>query len=183
MLAIGILAGDVYKLTVIAIIHSIFTFKIENIESKGKKYELVYHPDQKPLLRKDFVLYVYINSAKDGKAVDTKIPKRETKSPLTLALPQLCPDIYTVENLCIAFIEFLEFRFGTSSSLSNIDHIYHHAYAVILIGKDIGFFSSPHRLDTLFPPILTLKVVDKVDCYHSHLFLEQINAFHTVHIE
>lgn len=88
ILAIGMPAGDIYKLTITTMICSVLIFKIEDMESESKKYELVCRPGRKLLLLEDLVPYVYIDSEKDGKTVDTEIPKREAKSLLTLSLPQ-----------------------------------------------------------------------------------------------
>ncbi len=87
ILAMGMPADNVYKLTIIAMICSVLIFKIEDMESEGKKYKLVCCLGRKPLLLEDLVPYVYIDSEKNGKAVDAEIPKRKAKSPLTLSLP------------------------------------------------------------------------------------------------
>lgn len=47
MLAMGILLGNIYKPIVMVIMRSIFTIKIKDIKSESKKYELIYHLDQK----------------------------------------------------------------------------------------------------------------------------------------
>ncbi len=101
MLAMGMPAGNVYKLTVMAMMRSVLTFKIEYIESEGKKYELVCCPGQKPLLLEDLVPYVYIDSEKDGKAVDAEISEREAENPFTLSSPRLRPGIYAAESVTV----------------------------------------------------------------------------------
>lgn len=42
MLAMSMSADNVYKQTIMTMIYSILIFKIENIKSEGKKYELIY---------------------------------------------------------------------------------------------------------------------------------------------
>ncbi len=49
--------------------------------------------------------------------------------------------------------------------------------------KNIGFSPSPHRLDTLSPPVLAPEVVDKVARRYSRLLLERADAFHTARME
>lgn len=44
MLVIGILADNLYKLTLLAMIRFVFIFKIEDIENEDKKYELICRP-------------------------------------------------------------------------------------------------------------------------------------------
>lgn len=73
MLLMSMLAGNTYKLNVIAIMHFVFILKIEDIENKDKKYELVYYAGQKLLSLKNLVLYVYINNEQDSKVVNIKI--------------------------------------------------------------------------------------------------------------
>ncbi len=90
------------------IIRSLLIFKINKKKSESKKYELVYCPDRKSLLLENLVLYVYIDSEKDGKAIDIEILEKKIESPLTLSLPQLCSSIYAVENLYTVFVELLE---------------------------------------------------------------------------
>ncbi len=111
MLVMSMSAGNVYKLTITTMMCSIFTFKIEDMESENKKYELVCCPNQKPLSLEDLVLYMYIDSKKDGKAVDVEIWEKKAKSPLILSLSQLHPDIHTTESLYIIFVELPESRF------------------------------------------------------------------------
>ncbi len=183
MLVMGILAGNVYQVTVTAMMCSILTFKIEDMKSEDKKYELVGCPDRKPLSLEDLVLYVYIDSEKDGKAVDAKIPEKEVKSPLILSLPRLRSGVHAVKSLRVAFVEPPESRFATSPGLSNVDHIYRHTRTIISIEKDIGFSLGPHCLNTLSPPVLALEIVDKVARRYFHLPLEQADAFHTVRME
>lgn len=42
MLVMSMSADNVYKQTIMTMIYSILIFKIENIKSEGKKYELIY---------------------------------------------------------------------------------------------------------------------------------------------
>ncbi len=183
MLAMGMPAGDVYELTVTAMMRSVLTFKIEDMKSEGKKYELVCRPGQKPLSLEDLVPYVYIDSEKDGKAVDVEIPEREAKSPLTLSLPRLRPGVHAAESLCVTLVEPPESRFATSPGLSDIDHIRRHARAVISMEKNIGFSPGPHHLDTLSPPVLAPEVEDKIARCYSYLPLERSDVFHTARME
>ncbi len=131
----------------------------------------------------DLVPYMYIDSKKDGKALDVEIPEREAKSPLTLSLLQLCPGIHATKGLCVILVESPESWFAVSLGLSDINYIRRHTRAVILIEKDIGFSPSPHHLNTLFPPVLAPKIVDKVVHRYSCLPLEQANTFHTARME
>lgn len=133
MLVMDIPAGNIYELMVTAMMRSVFIFKIKDMESKSKKYELIYCLSRKPLLLEDHVLYIYIDSWKNGKVVDTEILEREAKSSLTLSLPQLHLDIHALENLCIALIEPPESRFFVSPDLYNVEHIYCNACAIISI--------------------------------------------------
>lgn len=162
ILVMGIPAGNFYELTVMAMMHFVVTFKIEDMESKGKKYKLVYCPGQKPLLLEDLVPYVYIDNEKDGKAVDIEISEKEAKSPLILSLPRLRLSVHVVKSLCITLVEPPESRFATSPGLSDINHICRHACAIISMKKDIGFSLGPHRLDTLSSPVLAPEVVAEV---------------------
>lgn len=107
-------AGNVYKLTIMAIMHSVCTFKIEDKECEGKKYKLVCCLGRKLLLLENLILYMYIDSEKDGKVVDTKIPERKIKSSLPLSLPQLYPSVYAAESLCVSLIEPFESQFAAS---------------------------------------------------------------------
>lgn len=109
-------AGNVYKQTIMAIMHSVFTFKIEDIECEGKKYKLVCCLGRKSLLLENLILYMYIDSEKDGKVVDTEISERKVKSSLPLSLPQSCPSVYVVESFCVSLIEPFESQFATSLS-------------------------------------------------------------------
>lgn len=179
MLAIGILVDNIYKLTVLAMMCFVFVFKIEDIESKNKKYELVCHLGWKLLLLENLVPYIYIDNKKDGKAIDAKIPKREVKSSLTLSLLQLYPGVYTAKSLCITLIEFSKSWFAANLDLFDVEHICHYACAI----KDICFFSGLYHLNTLFPPIFALEIVNKLDYRNSRLLLEQANAFHMTHIK
>lgn len=117
ILAIDTLPGNVYKLTITAMMYSILTFKIEDIDSKGKKYELVCQPGQKSLLLEDLVLYLYIDSKKNGKAVDVEILDKEAKSSLTISLPPLHLGVHAVKTFCVALVEPSESRFAASPSL------------------------------------------------------------------
>lgn len=183
MLIMGMLADNLYKLTFLVMIRSVFIFKIEDIKSESKKYELICHLGQKLLLLKDLVPYMYIDNKKNGKAVDAKIPEREVKSSLTLFLSQLHSDVYTAKSLCIALVEPPKSWFATSLDLFDIEYIYHYACTIISIEKDIYFSLGPHHLNTFFPPVFAFKVVDKLDCCNSRLLLEQAIAFHTTCME
>lgn len=164
--------SNIYKLIVMVIIHSVFTFKIEGIENEGKKYELVYFHNWKLLLLEDFVLYIYIYDKKDGKAVNIKLPKRETKSPLILSLTRLYPGVYATKNLCIIFVELPKSRFAANPSLSHVEHICHHAYTIIFMEKYIGFSLSFYYFNTFSPLVLASEIVDNVACCYSRLPLE-----------
>lgn len=89
-------------------------FKLEDIESEGKKYKLVYCPGRKSLLLENLILYMYIDSEKDGKVVDTEISERKIKSSLILSLLQLCPGVYAAESFCVSLVELLESWFAAS---------------------------------------------------------------------
>lgn len=110
---------------------SILILKIKDIESKNKKYELIYCPSRKPLLLENLVLYVYRDSEKDGKAINIKIPKKEV---------QLCLGTYVIKSLCVALVKLSKSWFPASSGLSNFKHIYHHVCTIISMKKDISFF-------------------------------------------
>lgn len=165
-------ASNIYKLIVMVIIYSIFTFKIENIKNEGKKYKLVYSYSRMLLLLEDFVLYICIYDKKDGKAVDVKIPKKEAKSLLTLSLLQLYPGVYVTKNLCIVFVEPSKSRFAANPSLSNVEHICHHAHTIIFMEKYIDFSLGLYRLDTLSSLVLIFEIIDKIAYCYSCLPLE-----------
>lgn len=137
---------------------------------------------QKLLLLKNFVLYIYIDIKKDGKAVNVEIPERETKSPFTLSLPQLCLGVHTVESFHIALIEPPKSRFAASPGLSDINYICCHTCIIISMEKDIGFSPYLYCLDTLPPLVFAPKVIDKV-AYYSRLSLKQANVFYIVYME
>ena len=125
----------------------------------------------------------YMHKKNETVEIDVMIPESESKSSLALFLPQICPDVNVVESFLIALVEPSESRYIISLSLSNINYICHHARAIILVDKDFGFSPEPHRLDTLFPPVFTPEVVNKVICHYSCLPLEQANAFYIAFIE
>lgn len=162
MLAMGMPASNVYKLTITAMMRSIFTFKIEDIESKSKKYELVYCFGRKPLLLEDFIPYMYIDNEKDSKALDVEIAEREAKSSFTLSLPQLRSGVSVAESLHVVLIEPPESRFAASPDLSDVDHICHHTRTIISIEKNIGFSLGLYYLDILSPPVFAPEVMDEV---------------------
>lgn len=178
MLAINMLADNIYELIIMAIMRSILTFKIEDMESENKKYEMVYCFSHKLLLLDNLVLYIYKNSEKDDKVVNAEIPEMEAKGSLILSLPQLCLGIYTTKNLCITLIESPKSRFAANPSLSDIKYICRHACAIIFIKKEIGFSLGPHCLDTLSFLVFTLEIINEIACRYFHLFLEQADIFH-----
>lgn len=143
------------------------------MESESKKYELICCFGWKPLLLENLVLYVYIDSKKDGKTDDVEIAEREVESPPILSLPQLCSGFHAVESLYVALVEPPKSWFAASSGLSDIEHIYRYACAIIFIEKDISFSPGFHCLNTLSLPVLTLEVVNKVACCYSRFFWNQ----------
>ncbi|MCJ1347753.1 hypothetical protein MMC31_005982, partial [Peltigera leucophlebia] len=179
--------GDIYDLTVAAMMRSVPTFSLQDIENSSKKYELVCRSGQNPLFLEDLVPCpcAYRGIEKDGKAIEApEIPEnREAESPLTISSPQLRPGIRAAESLCVALVQPPESRFSASPGLSDIDHICRHACAVISMEKEFDFSPGPYRLDTLSPPVLVPEVVDEVACRYSRLPLERADAFHVARIE
>lgn len=187
MLSMGLPEGDIYDLTVAAMMRSVLTFGLQDIEDSSKKYELVCRPGRNPLFLEDLVpcSCAYRGSEKDGKAIEApEIPEeREAESPLTIPLPRLRPGVRAAESLRVALLEPPESRFTASPGLSDIDHVRRHARAVISMEKEFGFSPGPYRLDTLSPPVLVPEVVDEVACRYSRLPLERADAFHAARIE
>lgn len=187
MLSMGPPEGDIYDLTVAAMMRSVLKFSPQDIENSSKKYELMCCPGQNPLFLEDLVLcpYAYRGIGKDGKAIKApEIPEeREAESPLTISSPRLRPGVRAAESLCVALVQPPESRFSASPGLSDIDHIRHHACTVISMEKEFDFSSGPYRLDTLSPPVLIPEVIDEVACRYSRLALERADAFHAARIE
>lgn len=132
---------------------------------------------------KNLILYIYIDSEKDGKAVDVKILEKKVKSPLFLSLLQLRSYVYIADSFCVTLFEPPESRFATSSDFSDNEHIGHHTYAIILMKKDISFSPGLYCLNTFFLPVLAPKVVNKITCYHFCLPLKQADVFYMVHMK
>lgn len=184
MLAMGLPEGDLYDLTVAAMMRSVLTFSSINGENEPRKYELVCRPGQKSLSLYDLVPYAFQDNMKDGKADDApEIPEREPESPLTVSSPRLVPGVHAAEGFRVALVEPSESRFTASPGLSDIDHVRRHARAVIELEKEFNFSPGPHRLDTLSPPVLAPEVVDEVARRYSHLPLERADAFHAARIK
>lgn len=175
-------ASNIYKQTIMTMMYFVLMFKIKDIESESKKYELIYRLGQKLLLLKNFVLYIYIDIKKDGKAVNVEIPEREAKSSFTLSLPQLYLGVHIVESFHVALIQPSKSRFAANPDLSDINYICCHTCIIISMEKDISFSPYPYCLDTLSPPVFAPKVIDKV-AYYSRLSLKQANVFHIVCME
>ena len=120
----------------------ILTFSLQNINFQSKNYKLVYYLCKKLLLLKDVILYVYKNSKKDSKVVNAPkiLEKKKTKNVFIIFLPQLFSGIYNIKNFCNVFVKFSKYLFNISPNFSDINDIYCHVYAIILLKKKFDFF-------------------------------------------
>lgn len=163
ILSMSMPENDIYDLTIVAMMHFVFTFDLPEMESTMKKYELVFCLAQKPLLLDHLLVCPSHRGSKKGKAIEVELlEERDSKSLLTTFFWRLCPSICAAKNFCVALVEPLESRFTASPDFSDINHVCCHACAVILIEKKFGFSSGLHRFDTISLPVFALEVVDKI---------------------
>lgn len=179
MLSMGMPEGNIYKLTVSAMMRSVLTFNLSNGIEETKKLGLVCHSGRKSLSLSDLEPYGF----KDKKSDDVVIPETEAESPLTISSPRLTPGVRAADGFHHALVDPPESRFTASEGLSNIDHVRRHARAVIDLEKEYGYSPGPHRLDTLSPPVLAPEAIDEVARRYSRLPLERADKFHQKRME
>ncbi len=163
MLLMGMSEGDIYDLTISAMMRSVLTFSLSDGIAKTTKLGLVCRRGRKSLSLFNLEPYGFPDRKSDNMPV---IPEMPEESPLTITSPRLTPGVRAADNFRVALVEPPESRFIASKGLSDIDHIRRHARAVIELDKEFDFSPGPYQLDTLSPPALAPKAVDKIArCY------------------
>ena len=180
MLLMGMPEGDIYDLTVSAIMRSVLTFSLSNGIAETTKLGLVCRPGRKSLSLFNLEPYGFPDRKSDDMPV---IPEMPEESPLTIFSPRLTPGVHAADGFCVALVDPPESRFLASEGLSNIDHIRHHARAVIELDKEFDFSPSSHQLDFLSPLALAPEAVDKIARHYSRLPLERADTFHQKRIK
>ncbi len=180
MLSIGMSKGDIYDLTISAMICLVLTFSLSNGIAETTKFRLVCRPGQKSLLLFNLEPYGFPDRKSDNMPV---IPEMLEESRLTISSPRLTPGVRAADDFCVALVEPPKSRFIASKGLSDIDHIHRHARAVIELDKKFDFSPGPHQLDTLSPLALAPEVIDEIARRYSHLPLEQADTFHQKRIK
>lgn len=98
ILYIKILKVNVENFTILAIIHFVLTFNLNNEIKEISKLGLVYCSYQKSLLLFDLDLHEFYNSKSDNISVISEI---ETKNLLIIFFLQLIPNIHIINSFCI----------------------------------------------------------------------------------
>lgn len=169
MLSMGMPEGNIYDITILAIIYLVLTCSLNNGIVETTKLGLLYRLDQKLLFLFNLEPYRFPDRKLDNMPV---IPEMLEKSSLTISFPQLTLDIRAADNFCIVLVEPLKYQFIASEGLSDIDYICCHVCAVIELDKEFDSSSGPHRLDILSPFALAPEAVDEIACCYSCLSLE-----------
>lgn len=159
MLQMGLLEGNVYNLTVAAMMHSVLTFSLINGIKEKHKLDLLCCPARMSLLLYNLEPYGVEPEKPDKVPI---IPKMKVKSTITISTSRLVPGVWAANSFCAALVDPPISRFTTSPGLSDVDHVRRHACVVVEIEKKTGFSLGPYQLDTLFPPVLVPGVVDKM---------------------
>ncbi len=180
MLSMGTPEGDIYNLTISAMMRSVLTFSLSDGIAETTKLGLVCRSSRKSLSLFNLEPYGFPDRKSDDMPV---IPEMPEESPLTISSPRLTLGVRAADNFRVALVEPPESRFIASEGLSDINHIRRHARAVIELDKEFDFSPGSHRLDTLSSPALTPKAVDEIARRYSRLPLERADTFHQKRIE
>ncbi len=169
MLSMRMPEGNIYNITILAMMRLVLTFSLSDGIAETTKLGLVCRPGRKSLSLFNLEPYGFLDRKSDDMPV---IPEMSEESPLTISPPRLTPGVHVADDFRVALVEPPESRFLASKGLSDIDHIRRHARAVIELDKEFDFSPGPHRLDSLSPPALAPEAVDKIARRYSRLPLE-----------
>ncbi len=106
------------------------------------------------------------------------IPEMSEKSLLTISSLSLTLGVHAADNFWVAIVESFESRFIANNDLSDIDHIRHHARAVIELDKEFDFSPGFHRLDTLSHLAIASEEINEIACYYPYLPLKRVDTFY-----
>lgn len=180
MLFIKIADSNIYDFTVLAIMHSVFTFNLNNEIDETGKLRLVYYRVPKLLLLFELKLYKFKNNKLDNALV---ILEMEAKSLLIIFSLQLTPSVHTTDGFYIMLINSLEFYFATSKNLSNINYICWYIYIIIKLEKKYGFSISFYQLDILSLPVFVSTAINKIIYYYFCFPLRKADNFYQKRIK
>lgn len=155
----GILQGEVYEITIAALMQSVPTFNLHKGIKRSIKLLLVCRKVQEPLNLEDYK--VYINNIRE-----TSISASDKESSIDAASPQLTLGICAATIFQQALMNPPESQFIRSPGFSDKSHNCAYARKVIALNKAFDIFLGAYCLDTFTFLVFTTETIDKiVHCY------------------